>query len=76
MNAENITNAYLEQHVGDNGIDLVDQLEERILRQMLQRKFPLRHVTRVGFTKNSVSVTRNNLAAFQSGPHVLTDGLI
>jgi len=70
------TNTYLKQHVGDNGIYLVDQLEEGILGQTLQRKLPLGHITGVGFTKDRMSITGNNLATSQSGPHVLTDGLI
>ena len=70
------TETYLEQNVGDDGIYLVDQLKERIFRKTLQRELPLSHVTGVGFTEDGVSVTRNDLTAFQRGPHILTNGLI
>lgn len=67
---------YLEQNVGDDGVYLVDQLKEGILRQALQRELPLGHVTGIGFAEDSVSVTRNNLSVFQSRPHILTNSLI
>ena len=70
------TNAYLEQYVGDDGIHLIDQFEEGVLGQMFQSELPLGHVTWIGFTKNGVPVTRNDLTALQGRPHVLTDGLI
>ena len=43
---------------------------------MLQRKLPLGHVARVGFTKDSVPITRDNLTALQSRPHILADGFV
>ena len=70
------TDTYLEQHVRDDGIYLVNQLEKGIFGQMLQCELPLGHVTRVGFTEDGMTVTRDNLAVFQSRPHVLANGLI
>ena len=43
---------------------------------MLQCEFPLGHVTGIGFTKDSMPVTRNHLSAFQSGPDVLANSLV
>jgi hypothetical protein len=40
---------------------LIDQLEEGILGQMLQRELPLSHITGIGFAEDGVSVTWNDL---------------
>ena len=43
---------------------------------MLQGKFALGSVSRVGLAENGVAVTRDNLTSLESRPHVLPDSIV
>ena len=43
---------------------------------MLERELALRHITRIGLPEDGVTVTRDNLSAFEGRPDVLTDCLV
>lgn len=64
------------QNTRSNLVDLADELEHGVVGQMAKSKFALRHVTRIGLTEHSVSVSRNNLSGVQGGPEVVLDGLV
>ena len=49
------------QHVGNNVVELGDQLEQGVRGQVLQSKFALASVTRVRLAQYSVTVSRDNL---------------
>lgn len=66
----------LGQHTRSNLVDLADELEHRVVRKVAESKLALRHVTRVGLTEHSVSVTRDDLASVQGGPEVVLDSLV
>jgi hypothetical protein len=57
-------------------VNLADKLEHRVVREVAESEFTLRHVARVGLAENGVAVTGNNLAAVQGGPEVVLDGLV
>lgn len=56
-----------------NVIQFGDQLEERVFGQVLEGKFTLSSVARVGLAEDCVTITRHNLTAVQSVPEVLLD---
>jgi hypothetical protein len=66
----------LGQDTRSNLVDLADELEHGVVREVAESKLALRHVTRVGLTKHSVSVTRDDLASVQGGPEVVLDSLV
>lgn len=66
----------LEQNAGNEVVDLADELEKRILRQVLEREFTLGGVAGVCLPQNGVAVAGNDLSALEGGPDVLLDGLI
>jgi hypothetical protein len=66
----------LEQDIRDNVVDLADKLEERVFREMLERKLALGGIPGVGLAQHGVAVARNHLAALEGRPDVLLDSLI
>ncbi len=54
-------------------VDHVDQLEQRVIRQVLLAEFHLGGVAGVGLAQNGVTVTRNDLAAVEGIPEGLLE---
>lgn len=65
--------AGLEENVGDDLVDLSNELEERVIRQVLEGKLSLGSVSGVGLSEDGVTVTGDDLAALEGGPDVLGD---
>lgn len=81
--------AGLEEDVGDDLVDLADELEEGVLRQVLEGELSLRGVSRVlhssapttlrnkdgtyGLSEDGVAVTGDDLARLEGRPDVLGD---
>ena len=63
----------LSENTGGDLVDLGDELEERILRQVLQGELALSGVTGIGLTKNGVTVARNDLTRVEGIPEGLLD---
>jgi len=63
----------LSENLGDHIVQLSDQLEHGVLRQVLHGELTLTSVSRIGLTKNSVSETGNNTATVQDIPASLLD---
>jgi hypothetical protein len=55
-------------------VDLGDELEERVLRKLLEGELALGGVTGVGLTENGVSVSGNDTSSVKGGPEVVLDG--
>ena len=66
----------LEEDVGDDLVDLTDELEERVLGEMLQSEFSLSSVSRIGLSEDGVTVTWDDLSTLQCRPNVLGDLLV
>lgn len=66
----------LGQDTRSNLVDLADELEHRVIREVAESKLALRHVTRVGLTEHGVPVARDDLASVQGGPEVVLDSLV
>jgi len=63
------------QDVGHDTVDGVDDLEQFVIGHVLQCKFPLAGVTRVGLTEYSVAVSWNDLSSVERIPCKLGDGV-
>lgn len=57
-------------------VDLTDELEEWVLRQVTEGEFTLRHVAGVGLAENGVAVSGDDLAGVKGRPEVVLDGLV
>ena len=68
--------AVLGEHTRSDLVDLADELEHRIVGQMLEGELALRDVARIGLAEYSMSVARNDLASVQSRPQIVLDSLI
>ena len=68
--------ASFEEDVGNEVVDLANQLEVLILGEVLESEFTLGSVTGVGLAEHSVAVTRDDLATLKGRPDVLLDGLV
>jgi hypothetical protein len=66
----------LEENIGNDLVDLTDELEQWVLGQVLEGKLSLGSVSRVGLSENGVTVTWDDLATLQCGPDVLGDLLV
>lgn len=66
----------LGQHTWSNLVDVRNQLEQVVVRHVLQGKLSLSSVTRVSLSQDSVTVAWNNSARVKSVPQVLLDGLL
>lgn len=51
----------LQQHVGDNLVELGDQFEHGVAGKVLHGKLPLAGVSWVSLPQDGVSITRHNL---------------
>lgn len=58
--------ALIQQHVGDNLVELGHQFEHGVVGKVLHGKLPLAGVTRVSLPEDGVSVTRDNLPPVRS----------
>ena len=56
---------YLEQDIRHDVVYLADQLEQGIIWQMLERKLSLSGITGIRLPEDGVTVTRDNLTAFE-----------
>lgn len=68
--------AVLCKNAGGDVVDLGDELEHRVIREMLESELALRGVARVSLAKHSMTVAGNDLAALEGGPKVVLDGLV
>lgn len=68
--------AVLGQDTGHDVIDGVDDLEERIIGQVLQGELTLALVARISLAEHSVTVARDDLAGLQRLPGEVSDGLL
>lgn len=66
----------LEEDVGNDLVDLTDELEKRVLGEMLQGEFSLSSVSRIGLSEDGVTVTWDDLSTLQCRPNVLGDLLV
>lgn len=66
----------LGQNARSDLVDLADQLEHGIIRQLAEGKLALRDVTGVSLTEHGVAVSGNDLAGVEGGPQVVLDGLV
>lgn len=66
----------LGQNARSDLVDLADQLEHGVIRQLPEGKLALRDVTGVSLTEDGVTVAGNNLAGVEGGPQVVLDGLV
>lgn len=66
----------LGQNTGSNLVDLADQVEHRVVRQLAESEFALGHVTGISLAQNGVTVARNNTAGIEGRPEVVLDGLV
>ena len=68
--------AVLGENARSNLVDLGDELEHGVVREVLLGKLALRNVARIGLAEHSVAVTWNDTAAVEGVPEVLLDVLI
>lgn len=68
--------AVLGQDTRSDLVDLADQVEHRVIRQLAEGKLALRNVARVGLTEDGVTVSGDDLAGVEGGPQVVLDGLV
>lgn len=69
----------LGEDAGRDLVDLGDELEEGVLRQVLQRELALRSVARIGLTQDGVTVAGHYLTGVErvpeSGLHLVGSGV-
>ena len=68
--------ARLEEDIWHDLVDLANELEERVFREVLERELALGDVAWVGLTKHGVTVARHDLSTVECRPDVLLDSLI
>lgn len=68
--------AVLGQDTRSDLVDLADQVEHGVVRELAEGKLALRHVTGVGLTEDGVTVTGDDLTGLEGGPQVVLDGLV
>lgn len=68
--------AVLSEDTRHDVVDGVDDLEERVVRQVLQGELALALVTRISLAQHSVTVARNDLTSLQGLPGEVSDGLL
>ena len=59
----------LKEDGGHQHVQLGHQLEQRVVREVLQGELPLASVPGVGLTKDSVTVARDDLARLEKAPN-------
>lgn len=57
-------------------VNLADELEERVIREMAEGEFTLGHVAGVGLAEDGMAVSGHDLAGVQGGPKVVLDGFV
>ena len=67
---------YLKEDAGNNVVDLANELEHRVVGEVLEGELALSSVARVGLAEDGVAVTGDDLATLESGPDVVTDSLV
>lgn len=68
--------AGLEENFGDDLVDLANELEHVVVREVLERELALSGVARVGLAEDSMAVAGHDLATLEGRPDVLADGLV
>lgn len=68
--------AVLGQDTGGNLVHLADELEHGVVGHLLLRELALSHVARISLAEDSVAVTGHDTARVQSGPQVVSNGLV
>ena len=66
----------LSQHARSDLVNLADELEHLVIRELAKGKLALRNVARISLTQDSVAISGNNLTSVESGPQVVLDGLV
>lgn len=79
-NTENIVRKCVKEetkkNILTNSQNYLTHLEKWVIRQVLQSKFPLTCVARIGLAEHSMTISRYNLTALQCFPDELLDLLI
>ena len=73
---EVLANTHLKQNTWDDIVDLADELEEFVIRQVLECKLALCNITGIRLAKHRMAVAGNNLPALQRRPDVLLDRFV
>jgi hypothetical protein len=68
--------AVLGKDAGSDLVNLADELEHGVIRQVLLGKLALGDVTGVSLAEDGVAVSGNDLASLEGGPEVVLDGLV
>lgn len=68
--------AVLGEDTGGDLVDLADELEHGVVRQVLLGELALGHVAGVGLAEDGVSVSGDDLAGLEGGPEVVLDRLV
>lgn len=68
--------AVLGEDTGGDLVDLGDELEHRVVGQVLLGELALGDVAGIGLAEDGVAVAGNDLAGLEGGPEVVLDGLI
>ena len=68
--------AVLSQDARGDLVDLADQLEHGVIRQLAKSELALGDVAGIGLTEDGVTVSRDDLARVQGRPQVVLDGLV
>lgn len=63
----------LGEDTGGDVVDLADEAEHGVLRQVLEGELALRHVTGVGLAEDGMTVTGNDAASVEGRPEVVLD---
>lgn len=66
----------LGQNARSDLVDLADQVEHGVVRQLAEGKLALGDVTGVSLTKDGVTISGDDLARVEGGPQVVLDGLV
>lgn len=68
--------AGLKENIGNNLVELSDELEHWVVGKVLEGELTLASVSGIGLTEDSMTVTGNDLARFKSAPHKLGELLV
>lgn len=67
---------YLEENIRNKFVNLADEFEVFVIREVFESKFTLGSVTRIGLSQDSMTIARDHLAGLESGPDVILDLLV
>jgi hypothetical protein len=68
--------ASLKEDTRNNLVDLADQLEQLVVREVLEGELALSGVPGVRLAEDGVSITGHDLTTLKGRPHILPDSLV